>query len=52
MISGRQARLADLMLHGVPPPCPKCGGRVKYEDGRYECTNWADEFARCAAQPL
>ena len=35
------------MLHGVPAPCPKCGGRTEYRDGRYECTAWADEYARC-----
>mmetsp|Transcript_9337 Transcript_9337/g.22090 ORF Transcript_9337/g.22090 Transcript_9337/m.22090 type:complete len:1025 (-) Transcript_9337:206-3280(-) len=42
-----QARTADIMLHGVPGACPKCDGRLKYEDGQYSCTAWADEYARC-----
>jgi hypothetical protein len=40
-------RLADLMLHGVPAPCPQCGGRVRYADAQYRCTAWVDAYARC-----
>ncbi len=40
-------RLADLMLHGIPGPCPHCGGRVRYADARYHCTAWVDAYARC-----
>eukprot|EP00960_Hanusia_phi_P057525 763590-Hanusia_phi.AAC.6 len=43
-----QSRCADVMLHGVPGDCPKCQGRLKYEDGMYKCTNWTEDgFAKC-----
>jgi hypothetical protein len=42
-----RVRLADLMLHGVPGPCPQCGGRVRYADAHYRCTAWVDAYARC-----
>jgi hypothetical protein len=40
-------QLAEMIVGGVPAPCPRCGGRVKYVDGRYRCTNWVDPYARC-----
>ncbi len=42
-----RVRLADLMLHGVPGPCPQCGGLVKYADAHYRCTAWVDAYSRC-----
>ena len=43
-----QARLADIMLHGVPSMCPQCGnGRLRYEDGKYKCGADVDEYSRC-----
>ena len=43
-----QARLADIMLHGVPGTCPQCKkGRLSYEDGKFKCGHHVDEFSRC-----
>ena len=40
-------QLADMLVGGAPAPCPRCGGRVRYADGRYRCTGWVDAYARC-----
>ena len=40
--------LTDLMMYGVPPPCPECGKTgVYYQDGAFRCGGFADEWARC-----
>ncbi|KAF7995153.1 hypothetical protein HCN44_004625 [Aphidius gifuensis] len=40
--------LADLMCFGVPSPCDKCNGNLKYKSGvGYKCTGDLDEWTKC-----
>ena len=40
--------LTDVMMYGMPAPCPECGhNAVYYKDGRYRCGGIASEWAKC-----
>ncbi|XP_044004098.1 poly [ADP-ribose] polymerase-like [Aphidius gifuensis] len=41
-------KLADLMCFGVPLPCDKCNGNLKYTSGvGYKCTGNLTEWTKC-----
>ncbi|KAF7995152.1 hypothetical protein HCN44_004624 [Aphidius gifuensis] len=41
-------KLADLMCFGVPLPCDKCNGNLKYKSGiGYKCTGDLTEWTKC-----
>lgn len=41
-------KLADIMCFGVPNPCDKCGGNLKYKSGiGYKCSGDLTEWTKC-----